>query len=77
MKISHLTFKKSVIPGKDPLKLIFLELLPISYITAVWHKECTGMQNKITGSYAHYRNLHKECDGKQKNDLNSRHITEI
>jgi hypothetical protein len=47
-------FKKLVLRGKDLLELMFLELLPIKkffvppHITAVWHKECAGKQNKIT-----------------------------
>jgi hypothetical protein len=49
-----LNFKKLVLCGKDLLELMFLELLPIGNffvtpnITADWHKECAGKQNKIT-----------------------------
>jgi hypothetical protein len=51
---SCLNFIKLVLRGKDLLELMFLELLPIRkffvlpHITAVWHKECAGKQNKIT-----------------------------
>jgi hypothetical protein len=54
MPFSCLNFKKLDLRGKDHLELIFLELLPIGkfvvppHITAVWHKECAGKQNKIT-----------------------------
>jgi hypothetical protein len=54
MTFSCLNFKKLVLRGKDLSELMFLELLPMGkffvppHITAVWHKECAGKQNKIT-----------------------------
>jgi hypothetical protein len=54
MTFSCLNFKKLVLHGKDLSELMFLELLLIGkffvppHITAVWHKECAGKQNKIT-----------------------------